>query len=52
MAFCDEDEDTVSMVLTALHGLLDKHGIDPSRIGRRAAMLNRRSASGIGIPAE
>mmetsp|Transcript_7051 Transcript_7051/g.20648 ORF Transcript_7051/g.20648 Transcript_7051/m.20648 type:complete len:641 (-) Transcript_7051:554-2476(-) len=34
MAFCDEDEDTVSMALTALHGLLETHSIDPRQIGR------------------
>lgn len=34
MAFCPEDEDTVSMALTALHGLLDKHAVNPSQIGR------------------
>lgn len=36
MAFCDEDEDTVSMALTALHGLLETHSIDPRQIGRWA----------------
>ena len=36
MSFCGEGEDVVSMALTAVHSLLDKHGIDPGAIGRLA----------------
>lgn len=34
MAFCGDDEDPVSMAMSAVQTLLDKHSIDPKTIGR------------------
>ena len=36
MAFCGDQEDVVSMSLTAVHALLEKHDVDPKSIGRQA----------------
>lgn len=36
MAFMGDQEDVVSMSLTAVHSLLEKYEIDPQDIGRRA----------------
>ena len=36
MAFCGDQEDVVSMALTAVHALLEKYDVDPRSIGRRA----------------
>lgn len=37
MAFCGDQEDVVSMSLTAVHSLLEKYDVDPKSIGRQAA---------------
>lgn len=34
MAFCGDQEDVVSMSLTAVHSLLEKYDVDPKSIGR------------------
>ena len=34
MSFCEDSEDVVSMALTVVHALLDKHGIEPEAVGR------------------
>ncbi|BDA43888.1 Hydroxymethylglutaryl-CoA synthase, cytoplasmic [Coccomyxa sp. Obi] len=34
MAFCGDQEDVVSMSLTAVHSLLEKYNVDPKSIGR------------------
>ena len=34
MAFCGDQEDVVSMGLTAVHCLLEKYDVDPKSIGR------------------
>ena len=39
MAFCGDQEDVVSMSLTAVHGLLEKHDVDPKSIGRQGLAL-------------
>ena len=36
MAFCGDQEDVVSISLTAVKRLLEKYDIDPRDIGRRA----------------
>ena len=35
MAFCGDQEDVVSMSLTAVHALLEKYDVDPRSIGRQ-----------------
>ena len=39
MAFTGDQEDVVSMSLTAVHSLLEKYEIDPRDIGRQAGVL-------------
>ena len=38
MAFCGDQEDVVSMSLTAVHSLLEKYDVDPKTIGRHASL--------------
>jgi hypothetical protein len=38
MAFCGDQEDVVSMSLTAVHSLLEKYDVDPRSIGRQALL--------------
>lgn len=39
MAFCGDQEDVVSMGLTAVHCLLEKYDVDPKSIGRHAVRI-------------
>ena len=42
MAFTGDQEDVVSMSLTAVHSLLEKYEIDPRDIGRQARLCSAR----------
>ena len=45
MAFCGDQEDVVSISLTAVKRLLEKYNVDPRDIGRRA----REGRPGLGM---